>query len=99
MDLLTLADHIDARTARAFVSAARHVIDAMLIEGERTRQASTPAPRDYASAVLDRSAPGGGWISPSELRSAAQRLSEAVAAEKWTEGFVVAMQLLMMVRP
>ena len=98
MDLKTLAERIDAGTARAFVSAARHVIDAMLIEAERVQQARTPAVRDYAAAELDRSAPGGGWVSHAELRAAAQKMSESLAAEKWIDGFVAAMRLLLLVR-
>lgn len=94
MDLQSIVRNIDAETARAFVSAARHVIDAMLIEAERVRQVQTPDARDYNEAALSREAPGGGWLSHAELRETAQRLSEAVAAEKWTAGFVCALRLL-----
>ncbi len=98
MDLKRIAEQLDLPTVRAFVGAARHVIDALLMEGERVRQAQTPAVKDYASAELDRSAPSGGWVSHEELRAAAQRMSEAIAAERWVDGVVAAVRLLSMVR-
>ncbi len=94
MSVSQVVQAIDAETARSFVVAARHVIDALLIEGQRVRQTRTPAPRDYASAGLDRSAPGGGWIGDDELRATSQRLTEAIAAEKWTEGVLFAIRAL-----
>jgi predicted phage gp36 major capsid-like protein len=99
MNLATIAARLDAETARVFVRAARHVIDAMLIEAERVRQTQTPQERDYGAAQLDRSTPAGGWISHDELRSTAQRLAEAMSAEKWIDGFLLAMQLLLLLRP
>ena len=92
MDLLTLARNIDAETARSFVTAARHVIDALLIEAERVKRTQTPTPRDYNVAELPRATPPGGWLEHSELRATAQWLSEAMAAEKWTDGLVFALQ-------
>ncbi len=96
MDLQNIVKNIDAATAQAFVSAARHVVDALLIEGERVRQTQTPAARDYNAASLSREAAPGGWLSHEELRETSRRLAEAVAAEKWTEGFVAALKLLSM---
>jgi hypothetical protein len=93
VDFETLVKHIDGETARAFVTAARHVIDALLIEGERVREAQTPAKRDYDGAELPRSTPAGGWLSHEELRVTAQRLAEAVAAEKWIDGLIFAVKL------
>lgn len=94
MDLRSVLTNIDAQTAQAFVAAARHVIDALLIEGERVRQTQTPEARDYNQAGLPRDAAAGGWLSHEELRDTARRMAEAVAAEKWTDGFVAALQLL-----
>ncbi|MCG3127304.1 MAG: hypothetical protein CHACPFDD_02162 [Phycisphaerae bacterium] len=94
MNWAAIVKRIDPATARAFVSAARAVIDAMLIEGERVRQAQAPARRDYGSAGLPADAPAGGWISDSEVRSAAQKMSEALAAEKWVEGVMFAIKAL-----
>ena len=94
MNIGEIAKCIDADTARAFVTAARHVIDALLIEAERVRQTQTPVPRDYAEAELPRSAPAGGWLSHEELGHTAQRLAEAIAAEKWTDGLLFALKLL-----
>ncbi len=94
MDWRMIIERLDAQTARAFISAARHVIDAMLIEAEQVKQAQTPATIDYENASLSREAPPGGWISDSELRQATQRMSEAIAAEKWTDGVVFAIKAL-----
>lgn len=94
MNLEDLLGRIDLRTAQAFVRAARHVIDALLIEAERVKEAQAPTPRDYATASLSREAPPGGWLSRDELRSAAQRMAEAMAAEKWVDGALVAIRAL-----
>lgn len=93
MDATTLLNTIDQSTARAFVSAARHVIDAMLIEAERVQETQTPPVRQYGEATLSREAPAGGWISHEELRSAARKLAEAIAAERWTDGALAAIRL------
>ena len=57
MNIETLLRQVDARTARAFVTAARHVIDALLIEGQRVREAQAPTVRDYDGAELPRRTP------------------------------------------
>lgn len=98
MNLDVVLRAIDARTAWRFVEAARHVVDALLIEAERVRQTQTPAPLDYSGdAGLRREAPAGGWISVDELRAATQRMSEALAAEKWREGFTAAVAAMVMI--
>ena len=89
-----IIERLDAGTARAFVSAARHVIDAMLIEAQHVKQAQTPGAVDYESAGLSREAPAGGWISDGELRRTTQQMSEAIAAEKWTDGAVFAIKAM-----
>lgn len=94
MDFLQAMQHLDAAKARAFVEGARHVIDALLIEAERVEALRTPAPRDYMSAALDRTAPAGGWLGVSELRRTTQALSEAVAAERWLDGVLVTLRFL-----
>ncbi|MFH1745673.1 MAG: hypothetical protein ABIG44_01380 [Planctomycetota bacterium] len=94
MNIEALAKQLDASTARAFVTAARHVIDALMIEAEQVRQTQTPTARDYDNAELPRDMPGGGWLSHDELRNTTQRLAEAIAAEKWTDGVVFAVRLL-----
>jgi len=97
MNLLTAVERIDANTARSFVHAARHVIDALLIEATHVRQAQTPAPRDYNEADMSRETPGGGWLSHDELRDTARRLGEAIAAEKWTDGVLCTLQVLRLI--
>ena len=94
MQLEAILKQIDAGTAKAFVQAARHVIDAMLIEGQRVAQARGPRQRDYNEAPVEATTPAGGWISDSEIHETARRLSEAMAAEKWIDGMVFAVRLM-----
>jgi len=94
MELQTLLRGIDADTARAFVDAAREVLDAVLLEMARIEQTRTPAARDYRCAELGRAAPAGGWIGHEELRETTRKMAEALAAEKWADGVAFAIQLL-----
>jgi hypothetical protein len=94
MDWQTLLKSIDLETARAFVTAARRVIDALLIEGERLREAQSPAARDYNAAELSRAGPPGGWLSHEELRESVRQMAEAIAAEKWVDGVVTTVKVL-----
>jgi hypothetical protein len=94
MDLRKLLQNVDGETARAFVSAASHVIDALLFEAARVQELETPGARDYESATLSRAAPAGGWLSHEELRQTTQKMSEAIAAEKWADGVAFAIGLL-----
>jgi hypothetical protein len=97
MDIASLAKQIEPETARAFVSAARHVIDAAMLEAERVNRAMTPPARDYASSTLDRSTPAGGWITPEELREAARQVGEAMADERWNEGIGAVLKSLALI--
>lgn len=92
MDLEKLVKKVDADTAKAFVQAARHVIDAMMIEAKRVQQTQTPGARDYRAAGLSREAPPAGWLSAAELDGTTQRLAEAMAAEKWAEGVLLVLR-------
>jgi hypothetical protein len=94
MNLKTMLDNIDENTARSMVEAVGRVFDALVIESERIQQSQTPPKRDYNTAELSRAAPGGGWISDSNLRRAAQDIAEAVAQEQWTKGLVSAVRWL-----
>ncbi len=94
MSLESVMQQINPTTAQAFVRAARHVIDALLIEGQRVRAAQGPEMVDYETAGLPREAPAGGWIADDELRAGVQQMSEAIAAEKWVEGAVFAIRVL-----
>jgi hypothetical protein len=103
MNLTTLANSIYQTTDLDFVASVKLMIDTMLIQPARAEPAQPPQPRDYNTATFGNLAspgatPPGGWISDNELRSASQRMNEAIAAEKWTEGFVAAMQLLLLFR-
>ena len=94
MDLRKLLEQIDAETARAFVGAARRVLDALLLEAARAEETVTPTARDYECAALSREAPAGGWLSHEELRETTRELAEAMAAEKWADGVACAIRLL-----
>jgi hypothetical protein len=94
VDWQSLVKSIDRDTARAFVTAARHIIDALLVEAERVREAREPAGRDYNAAGLPRAGASGSWVSHDELRATARRMAEAIAAEKWTDGVVATLQVL-----
>lgn len=94
MDLVDVVKRLDGPTARAFVEPARNVVAALLIEAEQVQAQQTPPPHDYRSAELSRESPAGGWLAPSELRRMAQELAEAVAAERWVDGFVTAVRVL-----
>lgn len=94
MDWREVVRGIDAETARAFVTAACRVIDAMLIETQRRQAAQTPEQRDYEQAGLRRDTAAGGWLAHEEVRRTVQHLAEAVAAEKWTEGVLAALAVL-----
>lgn len=96
MDWIETIRRIDAPTARSFVRAARHLLNAMMIEGQQMRAVQTPGTRDYVTGTLSREAPAGGWLSHEELRNTTQRLNEAIAAEKWVEGVFVALRAVSM---
>ncbi len=92
MNWQAIVQSIDAPTAQAFVAATRHVLSALVVEVERAAATQTPPPRDYNTAELPRESAPGGWLSPQELRATSQRLTEALAGEKWTDGFVAALK-------
>ena len=94
MNIEDAVKRIDVDAARAFVHAARNVIDALLLEVEEVRSVQTPAARDYNQAQLPRDTAPGGWLSHEEVRNTAQRLAEAMAAEKWCDGVLFTLQLL-----
>lgn len=97
MTIEQIASRIDAGSAQAFVRAARHVIDAMMIEANHVQQTQTPGQTDYANVGLTREAPAGGWISRSEIHAAQQQMTEAISAEKWVEGFAAAVRVLQLI--
>lgn len=94
MNLETAMERVDAGSARAFVRAARHVIDALMIEARSVRQTQTPGAVDYVRAELPREAPPGGWISHDEIDRMHQQMVEAITRQKWIEGAVFAIRLM-----
>lgn len=94
MSLQQMVNALDVNVVREFVRSAKRVIDAMLLETAKATPAPTPGMKDYETAGLSRAAPAGGWISAGELRRTTQLMSEAIAAEKWTEGALLAIRVL-----
>ena len=92
MELKQLIGAIDARTAQSFVSATRRLLEVLLVEGQRVSAAQVPGKRDYNTTEIDRGGPASGWLSRDELRAASTEMAEAIAAEKWTEGVMVALR-------
>lgn len=98
MNLEAIAKRIDADSARAFVHAARNLVNAVMVEVARQKDVSGPTPRDYRSAGLSSEPAPGGWISRGELDRACQQMSEAMAAEKWVEGVMAAVRAIGMLK-
>ena len=94
MSLQQILNSIDVNVAREFVKAAKKVIDAMLLETARATTEPPPGVKNYDTAGFSREAPAGGWISDGELRRTTQLMSEAIAAEKWTDGVLLAVRVL-----
>jgi hypothetical protein len=94
MEWQSLVKNIDGETARAFVTAARHIIDALMVEAERVRETRGPGGRNYNADGLPRASAPGGWLPHDELRATARRMAEAIAAEKWIDGVVATLQVL-----
>lgn len=99
MQVAKVAEKLDADVLKQFVVGVQKVIEALLIEQEHVGSQPGPVPVDYNTAGLPRAEPPGGWIGTGELRAASQKMSEAIAAEKWVEGFVFAVQAMGTLRP
>lgn len=89
-----VAARLDGKSIAAFVHTARVVIDAVAAEREQALSESAPQPIDYATARHDHAAPPGGPLSVGELRARSAEMVQAIAAEKWVDGFVSCLQLL-----
>lgn len=98
MNPMILAHSLEPAVLRRFVHAVRNVVDAMLIQAPPPRPAPPPGMRDYNAAPLVNGAPDGGWIDVSELQITSQRMNEAIAAERWVDGFVAAVELLLLLK-
>ena len=96
--ITSLAERLDAQTIQTFVHTMRLIADAILAEAEDRAGEHAPTGQvDYATAGPDRTAPPGGWGDVAEIRSRATAMAEAIAAEKWQDGFVFAFELMALV--
>jgi len=96
LSLQAVAAKYTPEQLKLFIQIVREIVD---------RVAQTPAALptvdpaagtiDYATApAIDTSAgPPGGWLTKDDVRVASAKMIEAVAAEKWTDGFVFAVKL------
>ena len=89
-------DQLDPATIKSFLVAAKNVADQLVVQVKQAKSTSTPGPTNYLdpNGGLDRSAPEGGWLTPETLQNYSQRMTEALTAEKWEEGFVACLALL-----
>jgi hypothetical protein len=92
-----IARSLDQATIQSFVHAARLTVEAIIGEADKAAAAQTPGTTDYRTATHDRSAPAGGWIVPDEVRHTSRAMVEAIAAEKWVDGFVTAVKAIAMI--
>lgn len=92
----TIAKGLSEQTLKGFVNAVNEIVKQ--IAGTPVGGVSTaPTPVDYAHAEITVGVPPGGWLSVEEFRDASRRMTEAIAAEKWVEGFITAVQIMIMI--
>jgi len=94
MNLTALLSSVRPETARAFVTAAWSILQALRVELEQSAERRTPPVRNYNERELSRTAPAGGWLTDEELCQTVDALAEAIAAEKWTDGLITTLKVL-----
>ena len=82
--------------ARQFVLTIERWIEMGVIPPGSKGAAPEVGAVDYGTAQVGSVGPAGGWLSDGEVKAVAQRMTEAISAEKWFDGFVFAMQLVIM---
>lgn len=81
---------------KEFVLAFKAMLDRGLIPTVPVKPEVEPPLHEYGGKGLTKNAPASGWISESELAGRVQLMTEAIAAEKWEEGFLFAVQIIML---
>ena len=92
-----VAEKLDPATIQTFVHTARLVVEAVADEAQASASTQMPGQTDYATATLDHSTPAGGWLNVEQIRETSRKMTEAVAAEKWVDGFICAVQFMAMI--
>jgi len=82
--------------ARQFVLTVQRWIEAGLLPPTKVGAGPVPGRVDYGTAKIGSVAPAGGWLSDAEVKSVAQGMTEAIAAEKWFDGVKFAVQLVIL---
>ncbi len=82
--------------ARQFVLTVQRWIELGLLPPTKVGAGPVPGRVDYGTAKIGSVAPAGGWLSDAEVKSAAQGMTEAIAAEKWFDGVKFAVQLVIL---
>lgn len=96
--LSTVMSDLSMESIKEFVTVVKRYIDDALVDDIKVLPQESPTKIDYNKAGVELIAPHGGWISRSELERYNQKMTEAIANEKWTEGFILAMQIVAMVK-
>lgn len=96
--LSTIMSDLSMETIKEVVTVVKRYIDDALVDDIKIQPQESPNRLDYNKAGIELVAPPNGWISMSELEAYNQKMTEAIANEKWTEGFILAMQIVAMVK-
>ena len=88
---------LDPAVIQTFVHTVRKVLDAFRIEAAIVSQSATPSSPDYEHGGLSPAPPSGGWITNDELRARVQEFNEAMALEKWIDGFIAGIKVMMFI--
>lgn len=94
-NLATAASKLPHSVLESVVHTVRTLVDA-LADQAATPPGTLPGGTDYSTADHDASAPAGGWLSVDELRDRSKQMTEAIAAEHFEQGFLMAVQLMAM---
>jgi hypothetical protein len=98
MQLEELFESFDLKDVRQFLNVLNQLINKLLITPVDLPETENEI-IDYenASPIVNNS-PSNGWISTNELRRLNQQLTEAINREKWQDGFLAALKLILLVK-
>lgn len=84
---------LNIEDVKKFVIAVNNIVSQLLVQPTQTGPVDN-APIDYNAKQMPDYKPKGGWINVDELRNKNQQMTEAISLEKWTDGFIFALQAL-----
>lgn len=91
-----VAQQMDPAVLQNFLKEIARIFDALVVPPAAAGAVRMPGGVDYTTAQPSVGQPAGGWLSDGEVRGAAQRMTEAIAAEQWVQGFVALARLIAM---